>query len=464
MKTNINRRSFIRQASCAAIGGTTFMSTLMNLKALNAASIFNSSIAYGDDYKALICLFKSGGNDSFNMLIPTTANEYVDYAASRSNLAIDNSLNLNVQNTPGRTFGIHPSLPGMQEMFNDGALSFIANVGTLIEPINRDEFYNGLKKVPLGLYSHADQAQHWQTSVPHGRVSTGWGGKISDILQAANSNQKISMSMSLSGSNVFQTGNQTVEYALDPYDGSRGILEDNEDWLLNSVRHRALNSMVDVQYQDIFKQSYKEVIRISREGNVQFQEALTNPPSFNTPFSDNYLSQSFHMAAKVIAAREELGMRRQIFFIDYGGWDHHDEVLDAQNEMFGEVDGALFQFNAAMKQLELADCVTTFTISEFGRTLTSNGNGTDHGWGGNVSVMGGAVNGGNIFGEYPSLKLDNPLDIGSGVFIPTTSPDEYFAELALWFGVPNTDLNMLFPNLSNFYSIGGSNPIGFLEY
>lgn len=464
MKKTINRRSFVRQASCAALGGTTFLSTLLNLKALNAASIFNSSVAFGDDYKALICLFKSGGNDSFNMLIPTSTSEFADYNVSRSNLAINNSLNLNVNNTPGRSFGIHPSLPGLHKMFNDGEMSFISNIGTLVEPINREEFWNESKKVPLGLYSHADQAKHWQTSVPHERVSTGWGGKIADLLQSSNDNQKISMSMSLSGSNLFQTGNQTIEYALNPYEGSIGIHEDNDDWILNTVRRQALDNMVDAQYQDIFKQTYKEVIKISREGNQEFQEALSNPPSFNTPFTDNYLSQSFHMVAKVIAAREELGMRRQVFFIDYGGWDHHDEVLDSQVEMFGEVDGALSQFNNAMKQLGLSDCVTTFTISEFARTLTSNGNGTDHGWGGNVMAMGGAVNGSSIFGEYPSLALNNPLDIGSGVFIPTTSPDEYFAELAMWFGVPNTDLNLLFPNLTNFYSIGGSKPIGFLDY
>ena len=191
--------------------------------------------------------------------------------------------------------------------------------------------------------------------------------------------------------------------------------------------------------------------------------AATEGIVLNTDFTDNYLSQSFHMVAKTIAARETLGMTRQIFFIDYGGWDHHDEVLVAQEEMLTEVDTALSEFNAALKELNLFDCVTTFSTSEFGRTLTSNGNGTDHAWGGNVFVMGGAVQGGNIFGEYPSLELNNNLEIGGGVIIPTTSVDEYFADLALWYGVPPSELHILFPNIGNFYDVGsGNSPLGIM--
>jgi uncharacterized protein (DUF1501 family) len=178
------------------------------------------------------------------------------------------------------------------------------------------------------------------------------------------------------------------------------------------------------------------------------------------------------MIAKTIAGRDALNMNRQIFFVEYGGWDHHDELLNNQALMLGEVDNALYEFNAAMEQLGIADKVTTFSLSEFSRTLTSNGNGTDHAWGGNTFVMGGAVNGRRIFGNYPSLALTNynptmdtnPLEVGGGSLIPTTSADEYFAELALWYGVPASELVTLFPNIGNFYTpMSGSNPIGFLN-
>jgi uncharacterized protein (DUF1501 family) len=169
------------------------------------------------------------------------------------------------------------------------------------------------------------------------------------------------------------------------------------------------------------------------------------------------------MAAYTIAAHEALNMKRQIFFIDFGGWDHHDEVLNAQNEMFYDLDTALGEFSAALDELGLADQVTTFTISEFGRTLTSNGNGTDHAWGGNVMVMGGQVKGKNIYGEYPDLALNNPIEVGNGVLIPQLSADTYFAELALWLGVNPSDLPTIFPALTNFYQPGTGAPVGFLN-
>jgi uncharacterized protein (DUF1501 family) len=224
--------------------------------------------------------------------------------------------------------------------------------------------------------------------------------------------------------------------------------------------------MIDATYFDPFEQSYKEVIRISREGHEQIQEALGDLQPFNTQFSNNWVSESFEMIAKMIAVRSPLSMTRQIFFIDFGGWDHHDELLENHEEMLVVLDNALFEFNSAMEELNVDEQVTTFGLSEFARTLTSNGNGTDHGWGSNVFVMGGAVNGGNIYGEYPDLRLGqiNPLELGGGVLIPTTSADEYFAEIAMWFGVPSSELEFLFPNLDNFYNIGSGNPLGFLNF
>jgi len=470
-KHHISRRKFLGQASCAALGTTTFLSTLLNLKTMSAAAGFNTSgYTTRNDYRALVCLSFSGGNDAFNMLIPTDQSEYQNYANTRSNLALPLSgpgaiLPIQVQNTPGRTFGLHPSLTKTSQLFDQGHISFVSNVGTLIQPVTKQQVYNGMADLPLGLYSHSDQQMHWHTGVPSQRAAVGWGGKIADLLQAANGNSNISLNLSLSGSNLFQTGNETVEYTLDPTEGSRGIKNTDEwyDWWNPSLHSIAINSQLDQTYADPFKQSYKEVVRISRDGHQLIVSALEGVSRFTIPFEETYLSQSFHMVAKMIAAREALGLQKQIFFIDYGGWDHHDELLGNQAAMLAEVDDALYSFSAAIEELGLSEQVTTFSLSEFSRTLTSNGNGTDHAWGSNAFMMGGAVRGSRIFGDYPDLTLNNPLDLYGGVLIPTMSTDVYFAELALWFGVPASELPLLFPNIGTFFNIqSGTMPIGIL--
>jgi uncharacterized protein (DUF1501 family) len=411
----------------------------------------------------------SGGNDSFNMLVPTDQEAYGDYARTRSNLAIAQQELLPLQGNTSRSFGLHPAMPGVQALFNAGKCSFISNVGTLIGPTTKEGFYQQADALPLGLFSHADQIQQWQTSLPHQRSATaGWGGKIADLIRDMNSNDKISMNISLSGTNVFQSGSDTVEYAIDPYQGSIGIegYGARDQWdVFNIQRTQAIDNLLDHEYQDMFQKTYVDVIRRSRDGHVQFQEALDQVGELTTQFADNYLARSFAMAAQTIAAREQLGMKRQIFFINFGGWDHHDELLNNQFGMLTALSDALTSFNTALEEMQVQDCVTTFSMSEFGRTLTSNGNGTDHAWGGHVMVMGGTqVQGGRIFGSYPDVALDHQLELGGGVLIPTISTDEYFAELAGWFGVSNGEMSTIFPNLENFYQIGSSNlPIGFMQ-
>jgi uncharacterized protein (DUF1501 family) len=468
----VSRRSFLGQASCAAIGATTVFSTLFNLKSLNAAASFNSSIgAMAGDYKALVCLLNAGGLDSFNMLVPRNTTAYNQYAGTRSNMALtQNSLRpINPLVSDGNQYGLHPSMVRMQALFEANKLAFVSNVGTLVRPITKQQFYEGAVPIPLGLYSHADQIMHWQTGVPHMRVGQGWGGKMADLLISANQNQTISMNISLSGSNIFQTGENTVEYSLHPEEGSIGIRDyNNQDWAFNQLKRAAIDGMVNPVYQNVFKNTYRKTIKAAIDGNALLSSVIDNAPIFNVPFTQNSdLSKSFEMIAKTISGREQLQMSRQIFFVEYGGWDHHDELINSQAEMLTELDSALYQFNAAMEQMGLADKVTTFSLSEFSRTLTSNGNGTDHAWGGNVFVMGGAVNGKKIFGNFPSLVLgnSNPLEIGGGSLIPTTSADEYFAELALWYGVPASDIATLFPNIGYFYDpMSNTNPVGFLNF
>jgi uncharacterized protein (DUF1501 family) len=464
----ISRRKFFGQASCAAIGVSTLYSSLVNLKAFSAAAMANSATALDPEYKALVCIYLSGGNDSFNMLMPRTTSEYNEYATTRSNLAIplNDMLPIFPNDAGGRLFGLHPSMMRSQQLFNEGKMAFISNVGTLVEPTTRDQYWQGQAELPLGLYSHSDQGQQWMTGLPNERSATGWGGKVADLVNDMNNNPNISMNLSLSGTNIFQTGKETIEFALDPYNGSSGIYGygEHDEWnVFDRSRTEAINSMLDAEYQNMFQKTYVDVIRRSRDGHIQFQEAIGNVPELQTQFTDNYLSRSFQTAAYSIAAHEALGMKRQIFFIDYGGWDHHDEILNNQSGMLYELDTALGEFADAMAELGLGSQVTTFSLSEFSRTLTSNGNGTDHAWGGNVMVMGDDVIGKKIYGEYPTLALESSIEVGSGVLIPQVSSDEYFAELALWFGVSPSELTNIFPTLTNFYQPGGNAPIGFLN-
>ena len=286
---------------------------------------------------------------------------------------------------------------------------------------------------------------------------------MSDILQSMNNNQNISMNISLSGRNIFQSGNQSSEYTINPSGtGSIGIEGYKGDSALDMIRTTAVDNLLEDQYVDIFKKTYADVTRNAQSSHEQFSSAIGGV-NLNTTFSTSRLSQSMQMVAKTIAARNTLDVCRQTFFITFGGWDHHDELLNNQAGMLTVVSKALSEFNTAMTELGVNDNVTTFTISDFARTLTSNGNGTDHAWGGNVMVMGGKVNGGRTYGSYPNLALNSNLDVGNGVLIPTLSTDEYFAELAQWYGVSNTEINNIFPNLTNFYTVGGQPPIGFMN-
>ncbi len=468
MPPHISRRRFLRHSSCAAIASTTMLSTLTNLKFMNAASMANSTVIGGNDYKAMVCILLQGGNDSFNMLIPREENKHNVYAATRTNIAIPRAdiLQLN-----GSDYGVHPNMTGIQELYNTNKLSFISNIGTLIEPVTKPQALNDESLLPLGLFSHSDQVQQWQTSVPHDRTAIGWGGKIADMLNSLNSNPNISMNISLNGNNIFQTGESSTEYSIDRDEGAVGIIRlDNPDGnQYFELRNRVLNNMIDAQYDDIFQKTYVDVIKNSTDANAIVSEGLAQAPFLDDLFSDTDFSASMQMVARMISAREHLGARRQIFFVELGGWDNHSELLQTHAGLLQELSNGMKEFSDALARIDAEDCVTSFTCSEFGRTLTINGEGTDHAWGGNVMVMGGPVRGGRIFGEYPTLELGSDIDLANrpersnGIMIPTLSVDEYFAELALWFGVAPSDLSTIFPNIGNFYNTAsGVMPIGFI--
>jgi uncharacterized protein (DUF1501 family) len=315
----------------------------------------------------------------------------------------------------------------------------------------------------LGLFSHSDQQRQWHTGRPHERGNIGWGGRIADLTRTLNENQRISMNISLEGINLFQYGQTVVPYVIND-SGSIGIRDYNNQDPFSQLRRAALDSMLEHDYQDVFKNTYADTVRTSNDSSLEFQSAIDAIPEFTTPYTENALSAQLRMVAKTIAAREALGFSRQIFFVQLSDWDNHDELLIKHSGNLAKVNQAVNYFVGVMEELGISDKVTTFSISDFARTLTSNGNGTDHAWGGNVFIAGGAVTGRDMYGSYPTLALNSALDVNDGVLIPTTPTDLYFAELAQWFGVPDSELDIILPNLANFYNTSsGVPPIGFMK-
>lgn len=464
MKTS--RRDFLNRTGCSLIGSTAIFNTLLNLRmAGNAAA---AGAGGSSDYKALVCLFMRGGNDSYNMLVPTSPTEHAHYAASRSNVALPLTgagapLPLSVQNTPGRSFGLHSSMPALHSMFEDGKAAFIANMGTLVEPTTLAQYSADSVALPRSLFAHNEQQGHWQTSVPQGGELTGWGGRAADILMDQGvSPGLVSMNISLAGNNIFQSGDSTVQYSITA-DGSIRLVGGSATAGPAVVRSEEVNSLMDLQYKNTFEKVFAEMNKGGIENNEAFATAFESS-SLTTNFPGDALGQNMEAIAKTIKSRSALGQCRQCFFVDIGGWDNHFELTETQATNLGLVDAAVSAFWQAIEgELGLANDVMLFSCSDFARTLRSNGQGTDHAWGGNQFVLGGDVNGGNIFGDYPStLLLGQGQDVATnGRLLPTTSCDEYFAELCQWYGVQDTYLGDVFPNLGNFYSIGSGKPIGF---
>ncbi len=498
--SNHSRRKFLSQMGCATLGMTSFFSSFTNLNLLNAAAATNRpaySLPDPDNYKALVCIYLAGGNDSFNMLVPYGDDEYGEYQATRTNMAIPKEQLLEIENNDinnaneGKTFALHPNMPHTQALFDNGQAAFVANVGTLLQPTTLIDYNNG-SFLPLGVYSHLDQLTSWQTALPGIRGDIGWGGRIADILNANTNNEDISMSFSLDGNSIFLRGNEVIEYGVSPYqpNGATTINSYGDGGLFNQIKTETLDNILDHNYQNILRRAYSNTITNANNNGQIFGQALNNAPDFLVDFSSSpsQLAERMNMIAKIIGTslNGNIDMSRQIFYVELHGFDTHGNGdtggYNTHGELLGELDQAFSNFWQAMSELNAQDKVTTFTISEFGRTLTSNGNGTDHGWGGNALVMGGAVNGKNIYGTYPSLGLgdantDN-IDTGQGRLIPAISCDEYFAEIALWFAhngantLSATELTDILPNLNEFWSPTNLNsndpanhhPLGFLNY
>lgn len=461
----LSRRRFLKRS--AELGGS-------GLLLAGSAPQFASASSHSTDsmqkplhikpqQKALVFIMLDGGNDSYNMLLPYDKVHYDEYRKTRHNLALNREALVPLQSghltQAGREFAVHPSCRKLADLFNNQTLSFAANIGPLVEPVNKTNFQDGSATLPLGLLSHADQFKHWQTCRPDQRINQGWFGYMADALQANKPAQQIPMNISLSGSNILQNGIYTQHYSINK-NGSVGLIINETPSPLNTVILQSFEALLETDYAaDPFKQTYLKQTRDAQLQHQIFQRATEKIP-VPSPFSPTELSQQLYKVAQSIKAADRLGLQQQTYFIRYIGWDHHDELLQNHSAMLKVLSDGLSEFQQALEAMDIAENTITFTGSDFGRTLTSNGNGTDHGWGGHSIIMGKGVNGGQIFGQYPQLALgvDNPLDAGDGVIIPTTPIDKLYAELALWFGVEERQINKLFPNLANFPR-GGLNVI-----
>lgn len=409
----------------------------------------------------MVCIFLHGGLDSFNTLVPTDSSAYADYQAARGGLAINSGSLLGISDpTDGRSYGLHPALSELHQLYSSGSLAFVPNVGALIQPTTTSGYSAGTN-LPLGLFSHSDQQRHWQTSIPQSRTQlNGWVGRMADVLtDSVNANPSVSLNIALGSTNVLQTGSDVIPYVVDAVGGAELLKGYGSSSGADQILTMATDSLLNQTYSDLLKRTHARYRRESLDAAIQYKQA-TSAVNLNTAFPNSGLGRSLQQAAKAIGARGALGQSRQTFFIGVGGWDHHASLLSQQAAMLPALSKAMKAFYDATVELGVSSDVATFTCSDFGRTLSSNGDGSDHAWGGNHMVMGDSVAGGQLHGAFPtSLAPGNSLDIGRGRILPTLSTDEYSADLAMWFGIGNdTNLEEILPNIRNFYSSSASAP------
>ena len=456
-----SRRSFLTQA-CKAVGAIGISSTVWNLRAINAAAndallrtgpVTSAGGVNPGDFKALVCLFLYGGNDSNNLVVPTDATNYPMYAAARGGLALPKSslLPITPATNDGRTYGLHPSVVELRNLFAGGKLAILANVGTLVAPVTRATYLNRTVALPPQLFSHADQQTQWQTSWPDSPQGTGWGGRMADLLASLNGAAQVSMNISLNGSNVFEVGNVVSPYQVSPY-GAPGLSGFNGT---TDPGYVAYNNIVNLPYTNLFERAFAQTTRRAIDNSALITSALSAAPALATSFNTNsYLAMQLKMVAQMIGIRSALGMRRQVYFVAAGGYDTHGDQLVEQAQLMTDLSQSLNSFYNATVELGVANQVTTFTASDFGRTLLTNGSGSDHGWGSHHLVMGADVKGGDLYGRFPTLSVSGTDDTDDGRWIPTTAVDQYASTLAKWFGVADGDMGTVFPNLSRFAQAG----------
>ncbi len=462
----LNRRAFLkRSAQMGALGAAAPFA--MNMSLINDASAFTGT----GPYQALVCLFLLGGNDHDDTLIPyddTNYNLYntirgggggqtaggiarakADLAATVLNPVVPQTLTNNMQ------YALHPAMTRMKARWDQQRLATLLNVGTLIRPTTLAEYQSQNRvqnPLPFGLFSHNDQQSVWQSSAPEGATS-GWGGRLADIAMSSNTNT-IFTAISAAGNSVFLTGQSALAYQVS---GSGAIrLRSGNTRVAGSTV--ALDMMRQIMTQPdpsshIFEGEYNRVTKRSIDSEGVYSAGV-NGATLNTSFAQNNstsgIAAQLRIVARSIAARQALGVNRQVFFVTMGGYDHHDNLITGHNTLLGQLDFAMDAFYQATIEMGIADKVTLFTASDFGRTLSSNGDGSDHGWGGHHFILGGGVKGGRHYGVAPPVATTGSAQVGQGRLLPTTSVDQYGATLSSWLGASTGEMSTLFPNIGNF--------------
>jgi uncharacterized protein (DUF1501 family) len=469
---DLSRRAFLRRSGQLAIAGTA-SSYALGLAGMGEAAAFSA----GDDYKALVCLFMYGGNDHNSTLIPFDSTNYDLYSAirgggagqtaggialARDSLAATALTPANNQVlTNNLQYALAPEMTRLKALFDQGRMAALLNVGPLIAPLTLAQYNSSNTAAnprPAKLFSHNDQQSTWQSSRPEG-ATDGWGGRMGDLAMSSNSNALFTC-ISATGNAVFLSGLQALAYQVSS-SGAIAVNGVKSPLFGSAAASSALRTLMTQTSGHVFEAEYNRITKRSIDAEVALTSALA-PISLNTSFTppsgSSSLAQQLNVVARLIAARQLLGMRRQVFFVSIGGFDLHDSLLSRQPGLLSQIDFAMDAFYRATVELGVADKVTTFTASDFGRTLASNGDGSDHGWGSHHFVVGGAVNGQRFYGTAPQISLRSDDQVGQGRLLPTTSVDEYSTTLAKWFGVSASEMPSVAPNIGRF----AQSDLGFL--
>ena len=447
-----SRREFLKRASSLSVAGVAAP------WAINLAAMAEASAANATDYKALVCVFLYGGNDYANTIVPYDAPNHTLYQQFRPSFAYARDRLAATVLAPtaapldsagfAHQYALAPELSKLLPLFDAGRLGVMLNIGSLVQPTTKAQYTAKSVRLPPKLFSHNDQQSIWQSSLPEGATS-GWGGRMGDLFQASNANATFTC-VNVSGNAVYLSGKTAVQYQVST-NGSVPLAGLKSPLFGSSAASAALRTLITEPRAHMLENEYNRVSKRSIEANEVLTAALAAAPALATPFpAANALGDQLKLVARMISAAPKLGTKRQVFFVSLGGFDNHDGMLTDHPVLMTKLGDALSAFYAATTELSVADQVTTFTASDFGRTMTGNANGSDHGWGSMHFVMGGAVKGKRFYGTAPVLANGGPDDVGQGRLLPSTSVEQLAATLGAWLGVSDTDLLSLLPNLSNY--------------
>ena len=480
-----SRRDFLKKSGGCALGMVSLATQMHHLGTMSAMAqkVVDSQLTTADGYKALVLLFWAGGNDGNNMVIPNhndaTISNYNAYNSARStqglSIAQNTLLPISVPRLGGLTYGLHPSLGpgatnnGIYELYAQGKLAVVTNVGTLVRPLTKSQYQSSAFKKPSQLFSHSDQVTQNQTSISNTDSFTGWGGRISDrMTQGQNPGGLIPMITSISGAQLFTAGQSTLPLAIaDSGTSLANVLNPVGLGTSPSSTLARLNAFNALRAQDL-SSNYIAAASHVTDLAMQANSALQTSDDTTVVFPNTSIGRQLRQVARLIKNRTDLAVSRQIFYVQIGGFDTHSNQLAQHVNLFGQFGQAMRSFYDEMTAQGVSNDVTTFTLSDFGRTMNPAGSGggvgSDHGWGNHMFAMGGSVNGGDFYGSlrpdgtgsyFPTLALGGLDDTDSGTsprgrWIPTTSVDQYALTLARWFGLPPEDELAVFPNLAAF--------------